>query len=76
MNVTFKEVLTKYNVISLKDIKFFDEIEETGETFVENALIKARTIREYLKQEGLEYTVIADDSGLCVDALDGRPRSI
>lgn len=41
---------------------------ETGRTFVENALIKARAAAE---SSGLP--VLADDSGLCVDALDGRP---
>jgi XTP/dITP diphosphohydrolase len=44
------------------------EPEETGLTFLENALIKARTLyRQVLAP------VIADDSGLCVDALGGRP---
>ncbi len=42
--------------------------EETGATFIENAVIKAR---EAAKLSGL--TAVADDSGLCVDALDGRP---
>jgi len=44
--------------------------EETGTTFSENALIKAR---ELYKLIGGNEPVIADDSGLCVDALDGRP---
>lgn len=44
------------------------EIEETGATFAENALLKARTTAELL---GLP--VLADDSGLCVDALEGAP---
>lgn len=42
--------------------------EETGETFAENAFIKARAVHEITGG-----TVIADDSGLCVDALGGRP---
>ena len=45
-----------------------DEIAETGPTFVENALIKAR---HAAKQSGLP--AIADDSGLCVPALGGAP---
>ena len=45
-----------------------DEIAETGQTFVENALIKAR---HAAKQSGLP--AIADDSGLCVPALGGAP---
>jgi len=42
--------------------------DETGNTFFENALIKAGELYRLLKAP-----VIADDSGLCVDALDGRP---
>lgn len=68
-----KEILKNYNIITLKDIEFFDEIEENGETFEENALIKAKTIHDYLKKKGLSYTVLADDSGLCVPSLNGAP---
>lgn len=42
--------------------------DETGTTFAENALIKAQAVYSAVK-----VPVIADDSGLCVDALDGRP---
>ncbi|MCX7655165.1 MAG: RdgB/HAM1 family non-canonical purine NTP pyrophosphatase [Treponemataceae bacterium] len=42
--------------------------EETGMSFVENALIKARALYDLVHEP-----VIADDSGLCVDALGGRP---
>lgn len=55
------------NVLSLADIGYFDEIVEDGTTFEENALIKARTVA------ALGYIGIADDSGLCVDALGGAP---
>jgi len=44
--------------------------EETGDTFHENALIKARALQKLI---GKNEPVIADDSGLCVDALGGRP---
>ncbi|MCL2720188.1 MAG: RdgB/HAM1 family non-canonical purine NTP pyrophosphatase [Treponema sp.] len=44
--------------------------EETGQTFYENSLIKARELYKLL---GKNEVVIADDSGLCVDGLDGRP---
>ena len=44
--------------------------DETGITFYENALLKARELRKIL---GGSEAVIADDSGLCVDALDGKP---
>lgn len=68
-----KELLTNYNIITLKDIEYFNEIEENGQTFEENALIKAKTIHNYLNKKGLDYIVIADDSGLCVDSLNGAP---
>jgi XTP/dITP diphosphohydrolase len=46
---------------------------ETGSSFYENALIKARELRRLLDAKGLAGPVIADDSGLCVEALGGRP---
>ena len=46
------------------------EIVEDGETFAQNALIKARTIYEKL---GREYVVISDDSGISVPLLNGEP---
>lgn len=59
---------TEFEIISLKDIGFTDEIEETGSTFEENAFIKADTIfNKY------NVPVIADDSGLEVEQLDSRP---
>ncbi|MFV0217733.1 RdgB/HAM1 family non-canonical purine NTP pyrophosphatase [Empedobacter falsenii] len=53
---------------SLTAIDFFEEIEETGETFEENALLKAKTI---FNKTG--KNVFADDSGLVIEALDGAP---
>lgn len=55
------------DVLSLDDIGYTAEIVEDGKTFEENALIKARTVAS------LGYIGIADDSGLCVDALNGEP---
>lgn len=63
-------ILQDVEVLTLKDIGYSTEIEENGKTFSENAFIKARTIFTYLKGE---YTVIADDSGLCVYALNYEP---
>lgn len=62
----FKE--TDVNIVSLFDLGDNTAIEETGETFKENALIKAKTIYEKYGEP-----VIADDSGLAVDQLDGKP---
>ncbi len=69
----FREILSNYNILSLKDIGFDKDIEETGTTFRENALIKAKEVKEYLKSIHRRYLVIADDSGLVVDSLNGEP---
>ena len=55
------------DVKSFEDVDFPD-VEETGTTFAENSLLKSTQIAKYT---GL--ACIADDSGLCVDALDGAP---
>ena len=60
-------VVNGVEVLSLKEIGFYDEIVEDADTFEGNALIKARTVAD------LGYIGIADDSGLCVDALGGAP---
>ena len=56
------------DVMLAEDAGVFEDIEETGTTFEENAFIKARAVA---KITGLP--VIADDSGLMVDALSGEP---
>ena len=57
-----------FSYLSLKDISFFDEIVEDGDSFQENALIKARAVYNYTHK-----ATLADDSGICVDALHGAP---
>jgi XTP/dITP diphosphohydrolase len=57
-----------YAIVSLEDIGIAQDVEESGETFEENASIKAKT---YASMSGL--VAIADDSGLEVDALGGEP---
>lgn len=66
----FKEMLsdTNINIIPLKEAGIEADIEETGDTFKENALIKARAICKLTGKPAL-----ADDSGLSVDALNGEP---
>jgi len=61
----FKESL---EILSLLDIGFNEEIEETGTTFIENSLIKCKKIYESVKMP-----VLADDSGLCVESLNYEP---
>ncbi|MBE6448489.1 MAG: RdgB/HAM1 family non-canonical purine NTP pyrophosphatase [Alphaproteobacteria bacterium] len=64
-----KEMLAPWGVevLSAQDMELPD-VEETGETFAENAAMKAETLAEYT---GLPC--LADDSGLCVKALGGKP---
>ena len=57
-------------LLSLDDVGYEGDIEENGETYEENALIKARTA---MLASGRKYPAVADDSGLSVDALDGAP---
>ena len=58
----------RFTVLSLSDIGCHDDIPETGATFEENALQKARWVKERFG-----YDCFADDSGLEVDALGGAP---
>ena len=67
-------------VLSLREIGFEQEIEENGATLEENSRIKAETVWEYVKgtmdmgQRTMDIDgVFADDTGLEIDALDGRP---
>lgn len=66
----FKDYFNEMNidVQSLSDFSDLPDIIEDGQTFAENARKKARVIAEHL-----QMPVLADDSGLCVDALDGNP---
>lgn len=66
----FKKLLEGYfdNVYSVKDFGLDVDVEENGENFEQNVLIKAN----YIKQK-TDLAVIADDSGLEVDALGGAP---
>ncbi|MGA4517585.1 XTP/dITP diphosphatase [Solibacillus silvestris] len=57
-----------YEVVTMFEVAPDVEIEETGTTFEENAILKAETLAKMLGQ-----IVIADDSGLAIDALNGEP---
>jgi XTP/dITP diphosphohydrolase len=69
--VEIKKILSKYKVevLSLKEFGIDVEVEEDGTTFMENAYKKAEEV--YHLCNGC--MVLADDSGLCVEALDGAP---
>jgi XTP/dITP diphosphohydrolase len=62
-----------YEVIAYSDLLEPFEIIEDGKTFKENALIKARSIYEKLKDKERDFVVLADDSGISVPLLGGEP---
>ena len=65
----FRAILgTRFEIVSMKEAGMDTDIEETGTTFEENALIKANYVMNACGQ-----AAIADDSGLEVDALNGEP---
>lgn len=68
-----REILTgalgfEVELLGLKDIGFTGDIVEDGDSFEENSMIKARAVRDFCS-----LPTLADDSGLCVDALGGAP---
>lgn len=59
---------------TLKDIGFDKEIVENGKTFEENLEIKAKAIKSFCEEKGInDKIIITDDAGLCVDKLNGEP---
>jgi XTP/dITP diphosphohydrolase len=66
--VELRRMLSGFDVVGLADVPDFPEAPETGATFAENALAKAR---DAAAATGLPS--VADDSGLAVDALNGMP---
>lgn len=62
-----RECFPDVEILSLDDVGMTGEIEETGSTFEENALLKAKAAC------GGKYIGVGDDSGLTVDALNGEP---
>lgn len=63
-----KELFPNYRIVSLNDLEYFVEPEENGETFEENAIIKAK-----FYHQNLDEICIADDSGICVPVLNNFP---
>lgn len=64
----FRSILQGVEILSQKEAGFCGEVEETGKTFAENARIKAQAVAQ-----ATGFAALADDSGLCVDALGGAP---
>ena len=65
---TYRDSVNGIKWLTYKDFKGFPDVEETGDSFLDNAIIKARSLAEHTGKPAL-----ADDSGLIVDALDGMP---
>ena len=63
-----KKILCNYNVLSQIEVGADIEVDETGTTYEENAFLKAEAIRPFT-----DKMIIADDSGLEVDVLNGEP---
>lgn len=63
-----KQILAPHNVMSQSEAGIDIEVEETGETFADNAFLKARSLKQFTNA-----AIIADDSGLMVDYLNGEP---
>lgn len=62
------QIFQGYEIVSMQEAGFAEDIEENGATFEENALIKARAV-----SRALGVSALADDSGICVEALGGAP---
>lgn len=69
----FKEIFSDAEILSLNDIWYYEDIVEDWETFLDNALIKCRAVKQFLNEKWINASVIADDSGLCVNALNWEP---
>ena len=66
-----KEMLKEYDVLSQKEVGINDlNIEENGLTFEDNAIIKVKSIKDVLKEE---VYIIAEDTGICIECLNGYP---
>lgn len=65
-----KKYIKGYEIVSQNEAGIIDlDVEENGNTFEENAIIKANSIRKYVENS----YIIAEDSGICIDALNGYP---
>ena len=71
-----KDILGEgFDILSLKDVDINTDIEENGDTLLENSRIKATFVASTLEKNNYPYPfiVIADDTGLLVDVLNGEP---
>ena len=69
-----RAIFTKSKISALPEIGFNKTIVEDGESFADNAIIKARAVRDWLASQGrVTCPVFSDDSGLEIDALGKLP---
>ncbi|HEG0497210.1 TPA: RdgB/HAM1 family non-canonical purine NTP pyrophosphatase [Campylobacter jejuni] len=69
-----KEILKDFEIYAFDEVLTPFEIEENGKTFKENALIKARAVFNALdEKQKKDFIALSDDSGICVDVLEGNP---
>ncbi|HEY3676017.1 MAG TPA: RdgB/HAM1 family non-canonical purine NTP pyrophosphatase [Candidatus Tumulicola sp.] len=61
------------SVLELETYAVYRDVEETADTYEGNASLKALALQQQLRDAGIDAAVLADDSGLEVAALDGRP---
>ncbi|MFP4115380.1 MAG: non-canonical purine NTP pyrophosphatase [Spirochaetota bacterium] len=77
-------IFSGHDVVTPSDLGLEFNVDETGESFLENALLKARALKSLVEPGGeadayssghddRQTIIVADDSGLCVDALGGGP---
>lgn len=73
--IEIRQIMEEYpvEVCSIKEAGIVCEVEETGTTFVENALLKAEAAAKIVRERKEEAVVLADDSGLEIDALNKEP---
>lgn len=61
------------STLELDTYAAYSDVDETAASYIGNAMLKARALSRQIHEAGIEAAVLADDSGLEVDALDGRP---
>ncbi len=70
----FEKLSKLYEIISLDDLSYdVPDCTETGSTFKENASLKAENAMKHLKEKNNHMPIIADDSGMSIDGLEGKP---
>ncbi len=74
----FRSIFPDHEVLTPGDLGIDFDVDETGETFLENAILKAEALQMQLAgpqghPDYADVAIVADDSGLCVDALGGAP---